>query len=172
METRTFSRTVDTGAWIKHGVIGGIIAGIVFAMFEMIMAVVQTGADAFFMPLRMIGGIALGSSALEPSTSLVTAGGVGIVVHMMMSALYGAVIAGLATAVPALPSSTTSLVLWTSLAGFGLWLVNFFVIAPIGGWRWFPDGTDPLAQFVAHTFFFGSVLGLYLDWAVRRRSPA
>jgi hypothetical protein len=56
------------GRWVKHGIIGGILAGIVFAMFEMVMAVVQMGPDAFFMPLRMIGGMALGAQALDPGT--------------------------------------------------------------------------------------------------------
>ena len=31
-------RRTDLGAWIRHGIIGGVIGGIVFAMFEMIMA--------------------------------------------------------------------------------------------------------------------------------------
>ncbi len=157
------------GRWVKHGIIGGILAGIAFAMFEMVMAVVQMGADAFFMPLRMIGGMALGPQALDPGTSLVTAGGAGLVVHMMLSAMYGAGVAGVAWAVPTLRSSTVSLVVWASLAGFVLWIVNFYVIAPVAGWRWFPDGTDPVVQFVAHTFLYGSLLGLYLDRTVRAR---
>lgn len=157
------------GRWVKHGVVGGILAGIVFAMFEMVMAVVQMGADAFFMPLRMIGGIALGPQALDPGTSLVTAGGAGIVVHMMLSAMYGAGVAAVASVVPTLRSSTGSLVIWGSVAGLALWIINFYVIAPIAGWRWFPDATDPVIQFVAHTFVYGSLLGLYLDRTVRAR---
>jgi hypothetical protein len=50
----------DLGWWVKQGAIGGIIAGIVFALFEMIAAALMMGADAFVMPLRMIGAIALG----------------------------------------------------------------------------------------------------------------
>lgn len=45
----------DTTRWLVHGVVGGIIAGIVFAVFEMIMAAIQMGGEAFFMPLRMTG---------------------------------------------------------------------------------------------------------------------
>jgi hypothetical protein len=158
----------QVGRWIKHGIIGGIVAGIVFAMFEMVMAVVQMGGDAFFMPLRMIGGMALGPQALDPSTSLLTSGGAGIVVHMILSAIYGAGVAAVAWAVPALRSSTASLVIWGSLAGLALWIVNFYVIAPIAGWRWFPDMTDPVVQFAAHTFVYGSLLGLYLDRTAAR----
>ena len=53
--------------WVKHGLIGGVVAGTVFAMFEMIMAAILDGADAFFMPLRMIGGIALGAFDFNPA---------------------------------------------------------------------------------------------------------
>ncbi|MGH2382721.1 MAG: hypothetical protein ACRDG7_16090 [Candidatus Limnocylindria bacterium] len=42
------------------------------------------------------------------------------------------------------------------------------VIAPIGGWTWFPEGTNALVQFIAHTFFYGTVLGIYLNSAARR----
>ncbi|MDQ3447881.1 MAG: hypothetical protein M3432_01725 [Chloroflexota bacterium] len=158
----------DLGRWAKHGAIGGLLAGLLFALFEMVMATVQMGGEAFFMPLRMIGGIALGSQALEPSsTSLLEAGGAGIAIHMMLSVIFGASVAVAAGLVPPIRSSTIALVAWTSLAGLIMWLVNFYVIAPIGGWRWFPDGTDPVIQFIAHTFVFGSLLGLYLDRTVR-----
>jgi hypothetical protein len=121
----------------------------------MVMAAILDGPDAFFMPLRMIGGIAIGQQALDPGTSL-------------LSAVYGIGVAGVAHYVPALSRSATTLIVWASAAGLGLWLVNFYVIAPIGGWTWFPEGTNPLLQFVAHTFFYGTVLGLYLNIAARR----
>ena len=127
--------------WFKHGLIGGAVAGIVFAIFEMVMAALLDGADAFFMPLRMIGGIALGQQALDPETSLLVAGATGLLVHMVLSMAYGVGVAGVARYVPALSASATALVLWASVTGLGLWLVNFYVIAPIGGWTWFPDGT-------------------------------
>jgi hypothetical protein len=163
--TRSESHLAD---WFKHGLIGGIVAGVVFATFEMVMAAILDGPDAFFMPLRMIGGIAIGQQALDPGTSLLSAGAAGLVVHMVLSAVYGIGVAGVAHYVPALSRSATTLIVWASAAGLGLWLVNFYVIAPIGGWTWFPEGTNPLLQFVAHTFFYGTVLGLYLNIAARR----
>ncbi|MFL5802367.1 MAG: hypothetical protein ACJ8CR_11600 [Roseiflexaceae bacterium] len=45
------------------------------------------------MPLRIIGAIALGQQALEPSYALVTAALVGLVVHMTLSIIYGVVFA-------------------------------------------------------------------------------
>jgi hypothetical protein len=89
--TQAVSGRSDLGWWLKHGAIGGLIAGIVFAMFEMIVAALMMGMDAFWMPMRMIGAIVLGQAALDPSYSLATAGLVGIVVHMMLSVIYGVI---------------------------------------------------------------------------------
>ena len=157
------ARAIETGTWVRVGIIGGIAAGIVFAIFEMIMAAVLNGSDAFFMPLRMIGGIGLGQTALDPSTSLLTAGAAGFVIHMILSMMYGVVVAGVLALVGPLSRSTVSILVVSSLAGFALWIVNFFVLAGIFGWNWFPDSQNVAVQFVAHTFMFGTVLGLVLD---------
>lgn len=159
----TVERRVDVGAWIRHGVAGGVVAGIVFAMFEMVMALVLDGAEAFFMPLRMIGGIGLGPEAMDPSTSLLEAGGAGLAIHMALSIVYGVVIVAVLDVVGRLSASRATIVAVTSLAGFLLWVINFYVFAPIFGWTWFPNDTNPLVQIVAHTVFFGTVLGLVMD---------
>lgn len=157
------ARSTSTASWVRAGLIGGVIAGIVFAMFEMIMAVVLNGGDAFFMPLRMIGAIGVGKSALDPSTSLLTAGGAGLVIHMVLSMMYGVVVAGVIAKVGSLAQSTVSVVLVASVAGFALWVVNFFILAGAFGWNWFPDGQNVAVQVVAHTVMFGTVLGLLLS---------
>lgn len=144
---------------LRQGAIGGIIAGIVFAAFEMIVGAAMMGPEVFFMPLRMIGAILLGPSALDPSYSLVAAGLAGLVVHVVLAAIYGGVFAmlfgGLRSA-------------WTDIAigagyGLALWLINFYVIAPMA-FPWFLEA-DPVVQFVAHTVFFGAVLGWYVSQA-------
>jgi hypothetical protein len=148
--------------------IGGGVAGVVFALFEMVAAAAMTGMDAVVMPLRMIGAIVLGPAALGPVVSPTTAGAAGLVLHMALSMVFGLVF-GLAARWVLSPSvSSGSLVLAASLFGLGLWVVNVYLIAPAAGWRWFPDQTHPFVQFVAHTFFFGTVLGVYLDRAVER----
>ncbi len=164
MTTPTLStQRIATGTWIRAGLVGGIVAGIAFAMFEMIVAVVLNGSEAFFMPLRMIGAIAVGKSALDPATSLVTAGGAGLVVHMALSMMYGVAVAALLALVPALSRTRTSTVAVASAAGLGLWILNFFILAGIFGWTWFPDTQNIAVQFVAHTVMFGTVLGLVID---------
>jgi hypothetical protein len=160
------TRRVDLGLALKHGAIGGVIAGLAFPMFEMAMAALQ--GDSPLAPLRMIGGIALGEQALDPGFSILVAGGAGIGVHMMLSIVYG-VVFGVATAVvPWIISSAAVAALAGAVLGTLLWVVNFYFVAPIFGWTWFPEMTDPLVQFVAHAGFFGVPLGLYVAWALRR----
>ena len=125
--TRSEPRLAD---WLKHGLIGGVIAGFVFAVFEMIVAAILDGPDMFFMPLRMIGGIALGEQALDPGFSLAVAGVAGLVVHVVLSAVYGIGVAGVARYLPFLASSATTLIVWSSIAGLALWLVNFYTSSP------------------------------------------
>lgn len=154
----------SSGWGFKHGAIGGLLAGVVFALFEMIAAAVMMGMPAFFMPLRMIGAIALGPVALDPSYSLVAAGFAGLVVHMALSIFYGvifgaSVAAGRNTAL----NTTGGLLAAASVYGLLLWLVNFYVIAP-ALFPWFLE-SSPLIQFIAHTFLYGTVLGIYLDRA-------
>lgn len=167
---RLGGRSTPTATWLRAGLVGGVIAGIVFAMFEMIMAVVLNGGDAFFMPLRMIGAIGVGKTALDPSTSLLTAGGAGLVIHMVLSMMYGVVVAGVIAKAGTLAQSSVSVVVVASAAGFGLWILNFFVLAGVFGWNWFPDSQNVAVQFVAHTVMFGTVLGLALNRLAFRES--
>jgi hypothetical protein len=163
--THPESRITD---WIKHGLIGGIVAGVAFAMFEMVMAAIQMGGEAVFMPLRMIGAMLLGQQALDPGFSLLAAGAAGLGVHLVLSMIYGVAVAAAAHYIPALGATRIALLLWASAAGLGLWVVNFYIVAPIVGWTWFPQETDPIVQAVAHTVFFGTVLGVYLNSVARR----
>lgn len=150
-------------SWIKEGLIGGMVAGIVFAMFEMIMAALLNGASAFFMPLRMIGAMVLGQEALTPSYSLLGAAVTGVVVHMILSGMFGLGFGAGVAVLPTVARSQTMIVGLASIYGLLLWLINFYVIAPVAGWDWFPDKTNVTVQFFAHTFFFGAVLGFWLS---------
>ncbi len=159
----------DVVHWARRGFVGGLVAGVIFAMFEMIAAAVLMGPSAFFMPLRMIGAIGLGPAALEPTYPLLPAAAAGMAIHMMNSAVYGAAFGAVVAFLPAAARQRSVLLVAATLFGVLLWVVNFFVIAPIAGWRWFPDGTDHLVQFVAHAFFYGTLLGAYVG---RRASNA
>ena len=141
-----------------HVVAAGIIGGILFAAFEMFAAAVLMGSQAFFMPLRMIGAMVLGAGALESGYSLAVAGVMGLIIHMVLSVAFAVIFAWIAS-----PAATdTMLALSGILFGAVLWPLNFYVVAPLAGWTWFPEQTNAPVQFVAHAFFFGCPVGWYL----------
>lgn len=147
----------------RHGAIGGMVGGIVFAVYTMVFAALVDGMDALFVPLRLIGAMVIGPVALDGDYPLLVAGGAGILVHGVLAMLFGVTFAALAGRVPALRESPMSLPTSATVYGFILWVVNFQMIAPAAGWAWLPAGSLPTAQLLAHAFGFGTVLGLYLD---------
>lgn len=158
--TSAGTRHLEMGDWIKHGVIGGIVAAIGMMMAEMILAAAM-GMDAF-MPPRMIGGIVLGKSAMDPGTPLMMAALAGILVHMILSMVYGVIFAWLTVNIHAL-QTTTTVIVGGLIYGLVLWVVNFYVIAPPAGWVWFPTMANPVQQIISHAIGFGLVLGIYFE---------
>jgi len=153
--------------WVTRGALLGVVAGIVFMAFELVAAWAM--GDGFWMPLRMIGAIVLGEGALEASYSLAGAVAVGALLHVFLSAAFGAVFGAVVALAPALQASRSVLVGAAAVYGVALWIVNFYVIAPVA-FEWFQDA-DPVVQFVAHTFFFGTLLGAMLAPRVMRGAP-
>lgn len=150
----------EVWSWVRNGVLVGLIAGVSFLVFEMVVAGLL-GASAFGPP-RMMGATVLRGGALtpQPALGLALVLPIALVVHFILSAVYGAVFGAVAASFGALRSSSGKLVVAASVFGLALWLVNFYVIAPIA-FPWF-GMANPVVQFLAHTFFFGSVLGLLL----------
>src|SRR5215208_3825200 len=147
-----------------------MVAGLIFAAFEMLAAAILMGPDAAMMPLRMIGAIALGAEALEPGYSVMVAAAAGVTVHLALSVLFTGIFAVIAgPTLEAMGFATTSRTLAIDGMAFGItiWLVNFYLIAPAAGWTWFPDRTDPVVQFLAHAFAFGTAVG----WMLGRSRP-
>lgn len=142
---------------LRQGALAGVVAGVVFAAFEMAAAGAISGWSAIAQPLRMSGAIVLGPMALEPTYPFVTAVMTGVVVHLVLSAVYGSVFA---VAAAGLRPRRTLITLATAY-GLALGLLNFYVIAP-AAFPWFRE-TSPIVQFVAHTFFFGTLMG-YAIW--------
>jgi hypothetical protein len=158
----------DLPGWLLQGMIGGVIAGALFAAFEMLaeLAIVGT-ADAFWMPLRMIGAIGIGPEALDPTYSLVEAGVVGLGIHIVLSAAFGTIFGGVLYALWSAARHPATLFLAAAAGGLLLWLINFYVIAPAAGWDWFPDGTRDWSQAAGH-ILFGLLVAAYLSWAPKR----
>jgi len=77
-----------------------------------------------------------------------------LVLHLVLSAIYGVTFAAALALVPALRVNRVVLVAVATLFGLALWLVNFFVIAPVL-FEWF-EVADDTVPFLAHTFVFGT----------------
>ncbi len=148
-----------SGRWVLRGAVMGIAAGGVFLIFEMIAAGLmgQSALD----PLRMIAAVVLGEGALpvQPTVGLAIVVPVALAVHYALSAFYGAVFGAAVAEIGALRHDRVVLVGAAAAFGLLLWLVNFYVIAPVA-FPWF-SMADPSVQFIAHTLF-GAALGLSL----------
>jgi hypothetical protein len=157
--TRLHPRSA-AGSWILPGALMGIAAGGVFLIFEMTAAGIM-GQSAFG-PFRMIAAIVLGEGVLpvQSTVDLAIVVPVALAVHYALSAFYGAVFSTVAAVIGALHNGRMALVVAASVFGFVLWLANFYAIAP-ALFPWFLMA-NPMVQFIAHTFFFGTALGLML----------
>lgn len=136
------------------GILAGVGAGISLALFVMVMDAIL--GNGFFDWLRQSAAIALGGSVARtgsPLTVLI----IGLIVHVSLAALYGAIFAVAARHISFL---RRDLLIATTVFGLGIWVLNFYVISP---WLfpWFDDSPD-IVQFVAHTIFYGMPLGLIL----------
>ncbi|HUX85992.1 MAG TPA: hypothetical protein VMW65_03235 [Chloroflexota bacterium] len=144
---------------VKHSLIGGILAGMVFAMMEMVYGAFAKGS--FFAPLKMIASLPLQQP--PPQIPLGSAIVVGLITHMVFSMMFGLIAAVIISQVPSAASSQSGIVIAASVVGLMLWPLNFYVIAPLLHAPWFATQTDWFWQgLVAHTIFFGTVLGMYL----------
>lgn len=150
---------------VAQGIVLGILAGIVFLSADMVMNSML--GTPFFRLLRLISSVVLDKRELDPSYSFTAVVTVGLIIHVALSGLYG-LIFGFVASWSAGSLATSSLLVYGSLFGFLLWLVNFYLIAPVA----FPQFTQ-INQFwngfVAHTFFYGTVLGWYLSLVRPRR---
>ncbi len=155
--------------WALTGLIMGLIAGVVFILFEMFISGFSN--PTLFGPLRLISAIVLGRGALppEPAIGAAVAIVVGFIVHFVLAAvfgsIFGAILGAIASGVGVLTESRGVLIGAAMFGGLLLWLVNFYVIAPIA-FPWFTM-VSPVVQFFAHTVFYGAAFGLLLAGRLR-----
>ena len=156
-------------------VLAGITAGIVLVAFDMASTAFTGGADTAATPLRMSGAIVLGSRALEPGYPAALALAMGLFVQLTLSVACAWLFAALLSW---LESVTEGEFLTTGhehlLAGMvfatAIWLVGFYVVAPLAGWTWFPERFNHFVAFLGYGLLFGATLGFMIDrtHAIRR----
>jgi uncharacterized membrane protein YagU involved in acid resistance len=156
----TTRREETLPARLLRGAVGGILAGVVFAAVTMWFADSTVGkAD---MPLRMISTIIKGDQAMAQGTTSV---GLGVVVHLVLSALFGMLFA---LVVPRLRTNGT-IALAGTLYGALLYVLNFLVLAPLA-FTTLQDANQPFELF-AH-IVFGTLLGFaFFSSGIRRGEP-
>lgn len=149
-----------TSSWLGWGAFSGLVAGVAFlAITTWHAASTGQGTAA---PLRTIATLVEG----PPSTEAVP--GLGVVVHVVLSALFGLVFA---TLLLPLRRRSAGWLTWAGLAFGGVvYLVDFQLIAPSAGWfAAFQDANQPF-MLAAH-LVFGSVLAALLLLAKPRTAP-
>jgi len=152
--SRSVMSSGSLGRTLSIGILAGIGAGITFALFLGVMDAIL--GNGFLDWLRQSAAIALGSSVARASSTLSVLV-VGLIVHVSLAALYGAIFAVAARYITFL---RRELIIATTIFGLGIWILNFYIVSP---WLfpWFDDSPD-IVQFIAHTVFYGMPLGLIL----------
>ncbi len=147
-------------ARLLRGAVGGILAGMVFAAVTMWFAD-STGGKAN-MPLHMISTIVKGDKAMAAGSTSI---GVGVAVHLVLSALFGMLFA---LAVPRFRTNGT-VALAGTLYGALLYVLNFLILAPLA-FTTFKMANQPFELF-AH-MVFGTLLGFaFFGSGARRGEP-
>jgi hypothetical protein len=142
----------------------GLIAGVIFIGFQVVASAFLTGLPTAPLPLRSISAIVLGPPALVSSYSLVAAIIAGMAIHLFLATVFAVVFGEMARRIARategeLLATTGQLAVAGTIFGTMLWLVNFYVVAPLAGWTWFPGNTHHVTAFFGHAFFFGCPLG-------------
>ena len=164
-----FTEITTTGVenkWlVGYGLAGGLIGGLTFILLQMFVAWIAT--EQLLIPLILIATIPL--QEIPASISLADAIIGGGLFHFAFSAVVGMIFGFVIMAIPKIKLSLLNVVLISTLGGFFLWLIDFYVLAPLLNAPWFATQTNPLIQFIIHTFFFGTVFGLYFGAEVPKR---
>ena len=158
----------ELGWWVGHGTMAGILAGMLFIMFQMLVAGFQTAGEGFFLPLRGAATLFAGPEAIEQDFPLPQAIGLGIAAHLLLSALGGAFL-GLLAAV-GLGGWGMGLIAVGALYGAVLWMLASMGVGP-SGWTRYVDLSEPLVQVFAYVVLFGVSLGSYLAYVGPRKAP-
>ncbi len=150
----------DIACVIGRCAAAGLAAGAAYTAYQMIVSWLLVHNPWWF--LRMTGAMLLGREAIAPWFAIGSAGTVGFLITMILSLLNGILFGFIAAFSPGLAASRKSFMAASSVFGLFLWIFNFFFVALMARWFWFPYGTNPFLQgFVGHAVVYGVVLGWY-----------
>jgi len=144
------TNTIDShiSGLIRHGAIAGIAGGLAIAAVGMVLDA-ALGIGFWALP-DAIGGIVLGPGA---GTGLGLATLVGVVVHMVLSAGFGA------ATLFAIRRITREYLATAVAMGLGLWLVNYYVVGQLSAGAHAVASLNPIWMGGGLHALFGAVTG-------------
>lgn len=162
------TNTWDAAAVARHGLLAGLLSGVIFSAAASGAAVLQ--GKAWDAPVRLVAAVALGPGAFEPSAPLLPVLAWGMALHLLYTAVTGILLAWLVAAVRPIRRSAVATVAASLAYAAVMWLSWFYVIAPALGWGWFPQRTEFLPQLVLQVSVWGGSLGMYFAAGRVRRA--
>lgn len=149
---------------IRQGIIGGLIAGLVYFVSALAITVALGGVSAIPVPLRQIAAVALGEQALAADYDFASVVVAANVVHFALSAAYGVILVLIARLAGV---GGRTLIVLGAIYGLAIYALNRLVIFP-ALYPWFL-ANDPVVQSLLHALAFGAVIGA---WLARRPSAS
>lgn len=135
---------------VSAGAIGGIVGGLVIAAMGMLYGA-ASGRGLWALPNR-IGGIVLGPRSRE-TEALGVSTVVGVLLHMLLSAVYGVLIVLIAR------NLTDAYVLTGLIVGIVIWLANYYVIGSFHAGSREVARLNPVPIALALHALFGAIAG-------------
>ena len=152
-------------ALLARAASAGLAAGLSVAVYQYLLVLVLHDMPV---PARLVAAMLLGQDALQRWYSPLTIAVVGLGIHALLSLSFGIAFGALLIRRAEWRASARRLIAAGAFYGAALWWVNFYLIAPLFDWLWFPLRTTPLLQgLIGHAVFFGAVLGGIMAYRCR-----
>lgn len=164
-ETSTSDPTV-VRTWrspLLLGAAAGVVAGMIMAMYAMVSSAIGFGGQGFFTPLYGIAAPVIGTTEMERSMQpgsfhfAPVPALIGMMGHLMWSAVYGAIFGGI---VGALRTTGAAAIVLGGLYGLAVMVLMSFVVLPLFGLGSMPQMVGTPSWVIEH-LIFGMALGAW-----------
>lgn len=162
--TRSYPRVSPTHrSPLLLGAVAGLVAGAMMAMYAMVASAIGFGGQGFFTPLYGIAAPVVGTGEMERSMQAgvfhfaPAPAFVGLMGHMMWSAIYGAIFGAV---VGALRVTGIGAILLGSMYGIAIMLAMSFIVLPLFGLGSMPQMVGTPSWVIEH-LIFGMALGAW-----------
>ncbi len=143
------------------GATGGILGGLVMALFSMSVSFLQ--GPGLWMPVKLIGGFVMDQRAINQVGFDLTPIATGLVIHFIVSAVLGGLFSLLTARLP-----DVTITLYGVVYALLVWFVGLFFVLPIVD-PLLVNGTNPVLFGVSH-IIYGVILGGWVSSRVSLRT--